>query len=172
METGYCDVLNFAIELEKKGEKLYRDLAEKVINDISIKTLNFLADEERHHIEKIEKFNQALTGEGKFEVETECRSTFSNRLSSFLKDFTEKKAKEVKMSDSDIDVYGVALEVERASYDLYKDAYNKSENENLKKFFKFLMGEEEKHYALLEASKKYVEDPSYYFEELGGEIFG
>lgn len=172
METGYCDVLNFAIELEKKGEKLYRDLAQKVINDISIKTLNFLADEERHHTEKIEKFNQALTKQGKFEVEAECRSALPGRLSSFLKDFTEKKAKEVKMSDSDIDVYGVALKMEKESYDLYEDAYSKSDDEDLKKFFKFLMGEEEKHYALLEASKKYLEDPSYYFEELGGEIFG
>jgi len=172
MESKYCDALRFAIEFEKKGQKFYLDAVQKVADPFSRKTLEFLADEEVSHIEKIEKFNEALLGTGDFDIAKECQSNLSQRVKEYMVSVVSEKEAKVSPQSTEIEVYDLALEMEKSSYDIYKDALESNSDEQLKRFFEFLMKEEQIHYDLLAASKKYLEDPSYYFEEFGGWIFG
>lgn len=172
MESKYCNALKFAIEFEKKGQKFYLDAVQKVADPFSRKTLEFLADEELHHIDKIEKFNQALLGNSDFDIVTECSSDLPQRVKEYMDSVVRDKQVKVSPRSTEIEVYDLALEMEKSSYHTYKDALESNSDEQLKRFFEFLMKEEQIHYDLLAASKKYLEDPSYYFEEFGGWIFG
>lgn len=171
MELEFCDALKFAIDFERKGRGFYLDAIQKAEDPLAKKTLKFLADEEVHHIEKIEKFNQALLGKGDFDIEKECHSDLPQRTKEYIDKATQDKEEKVSPQTTDIEVYDLALDMEKSSYDIYKDAFEKNSDEKLKRFFQFLMQEEQIHYDLLAASKKYLEDPSYYFEEFGGWIF-
>lgn len=173
MEQSYCEALKFAIEFEHRSEDFYRGATGKVKNAFAKKALEFLAADEVVHAKKIEEFNTALINRRDFDLNAECRSDLPQRLDKFLDQVIKKERKEIKMDATDIDVYSVALDMEKTGYNAYKSAYNKEdEDPRVKQFFKFLADQEIIHYNLLAASKKYLEDPSYYFEEYGGWIFG
>ena len=173
MEETYCEAIKFAIEFERRSERFYRDAAEKVTDVFAKKALGFLAADEVTHAKKIEDFNAALIERRDFDLETECRSDLPERLDKFLQQVIAKGSKEIGSGATDIEVYDVAMELEKEGYDAYTGAYNnESEDPRVKRFFKFLAGQETIHYNMLAYSKKYLEDPSYYFEEYGGWIFG
>jgi rubrerythrin len=171
MDQAYCDALRFALEFEKKGEKFYRQSVDRAINDQAKKTLQFLADEEIKHSQKIEEFNQALLNNHSFDIEKECSSELSERLHSFIDQYVKNKTKEIGELSTDLEIYQSAMDMEKYGHDMYKSALKSSSETKIKKFFQFLVDEETLHYQLLAASKKYLEDPSYYFEESGGWIF-
>ena len=172
MEQAYCDALRFAFEYERKGEEHYRQTAAVAKDRFAQKALSFLADEEVEHIRKIDDFNRHMLGTGEFDLEKECQLSLPSRVEEFLN--TAKAAGDIgdERTLTDIDVYDLAMKNEKQGYDLYTSVHAGTAEARLKKFFTFLAREEELHYKLLEASKKYLEDQSYYFEEGGGWLFG
>lgn len=168
----YHDALKSAIDFEKKGEEFYLAAIQKTIDPFTRNTLQFLANEELHHIEKIEKFSQSLLAETDFDLEKETESDLPQRAKEYVGRVLQEKGEKISPQSSDIEIYDLALDIENSGYSMYKNAFESNSDDNLKKFFQFLMREEKIHYELLSASKKYLEDPSYYFEEFGGWIFG
>lgn len=171
LETAYCDALKFALDFEVKGEKFYRESIEKVDDPHAQKTLQFLAAEESHHIDKIERFNQSLINKEHFDLSNECDSKLVASIENYLDEFIKNKEKTIAEKASDVEIYDVAMEMENSGYQMYKKAFDENQDNRLRKFFKFLMNEESLHYNLILASKKYLEEPSYYFEDFGGWIF-
>ncbi len=172
MEQAYCDALRFAFDYESKGEKHYREAARNAKDRFAIKALTFLADEELEHIRKINEFNLHLLGEQDFDIDAECSLVLSDRVESFLDTSRHEGHMGRDRDMSEIDVYDLAMTTEKQGYEMYASVEKSSGDERLKKFFGFLAQEEQGHYKLLEASKKYLEDQSYYFEEGGGWLFG
>lgn len=172
METSYCDALRFALDYEKEGEKNYREAERKANSELSRRTLRFLADEEVEHIRKIERFNSSLIGENAFDLDVECSLTLPDRIKEFIADVHQSDKLQTGGDLSDIDIYNAAMSNEQTGYDLYKRFKEETDDARIERFFGFLVSEEEAHYGLLSASKKYLEDPSYYFEEGGGWLFG
>lgn len=173
MEQAYCEAIRFAIELEQKSADFYGRAAEKTSNSFAKKALEFLAADEMTHIKKIEDFNAALINNQDFDFEAECKNDLPERLEKFLGQLVKKESEHISKSVTDIDVYNTAMEREKEGYAAYTGAYqNESEDPRVKEFFKFLAGQETIHYNMLASSKKYLEDPSAYFEEYGGWIFG
>ena len=71
-----------------------------------------------------------------------------------------------------MEIYDVALDMEKRGYSAYKNAsIDSKEDPRVQEFFKFLAEQEIVHYKLLQESKKYLEDSSYYFEDYGGWVF-
>jgi rubrerythrin len=172
VEQSYCDALRFALELERSGEKYYRESADQAQDPFARKVLGFLADEEVEHQRKIEEFNLSLLGQGEFDLDTECRTELPLRIQEFLKDHAAAPEGRTHAAD-EVDIYSMAMGMEKAGYDMYAAARDASAaNPQLVRFFDFLISEETKHYDLLASSKKYLEDPAYYFEDFGGWIFG
>lgn len=169
----YCEALKAAIEFEQRSEKFYRDSIHKVKDEFAQKTLQLLADEEHHHIERINKANEALTKEsGDFDLDAHCQTDLPRRIEKHLKEPLSKKADKIRPQISDIEIYDLAIDMEKAGYGVYKEHYQQSENKKTRKLLEFLIKEESVHYELLASTKKYLEDPSYYFEDYGGWIFG
>jgi len=172
MDQAYCDALRFAIDFENKGEQFYRQSIETVADATAKKALQFLADEELGHIRKIEDFNNSLLGEGSFDLERECSRELPERIKRFVKEYVSDKAKEITSGSEDVQIYDVALDIEKRGYDMYKSIHVGNENAVLRQFFEFMAAEEIQHYNLLASTKKYLEDPSAYFEDYGGWVFG
>jgi rubrerythrin len=168
----YQKFIQFASDFEEKGNKFYLESVDKVKNVFSKRILEFLAAEELRHLAKIKLFSQSLTGKEDFDIDKETESDLSARARKFIQEFIQDRIKQITDTLSDIDIYDFALGVEKNGYNIYKEFFEKSEDEKLKKIAEFLMNEEKIHYDLLVSSKKYLEDPSYYFEEAGGWIFG
>lgn len=171
IEQAFCDAIQFALEYEKQSQCFYQDSLLKVKNPFAQKALEFLIAEEESHIAKIITFNQYLLGKADFDLEKECITGLPERTKQFLISFTHKEDK-ISSASSDIDVYNTALETEKKGYELYESIFKNTQDKRLKQFFAFLAAEEKAHYRLIEYSIKYLEDPSYYFEEAGGWIFG
>lgn len=171
MKEAYCEALSTALEMEEEGKKFYEDALSRVTDEFSRRTLKFLIEEENRHIEKILRFNDYLLGRGDFDVEAECSTDVPERLKALIDEAAGSTIKKIEDTSSDIEVYEAAMEFERRGYQFYSEASLKEEDERLKKFFDFLVSEEIKHFQLLQNTKKYLEDPSYYFEDAGGWIF-
>ncbi len=169
----YCEAFKVAREFEQRSEKLYRDLIPKVKDRFAQKTLTFLADEEHHHIKKIDEINEALTTKSKdFSLVAQCQTELPGRIEKHLNEIIKNKADKMRAQMSDIEIYDTAIDMEKAGYGIYKEHYRQSNDEKTKKFMEFLIQEESVHYDILASTKKYLEDPSYYFEDYGGWIFG
>ncbi len=172
MDQAYCDALRFAIDYEHEGEKYYRQAAEKAQNALAKKALLFLADEEVEHIRKIEEFNQYMLGVSDFDIDSECAVGLPDRVMEFI-EVSKTGGKPSSAAElSDLAVYDLAMATEKQGFEMYASVRDTTADERLKRFFGFLAGEEVVHHRLLAESKKYLEDPSYYFEEAGGWIFG
>lgn len=172
MDQAYCDALRFAIDFENKGEQFYRQGIEAVVDATAKRALRFLADEELGHISKIEEFNNSLLGKSSFDLQSECRTELPGRIKAFVKEYISDKTKEITAGSQDIQIYEVALDIEKRGYDMYKSVHAGNENTDLRRFFEFMAAEEIQHYNLLASTKKYLEDPSAYFEDYGGWVFG
>ena len=172
MDEAYCEALETAIEFERNGEVFYRELLEKVSDPFAKKVLEFLADEEVEHIRKIEVFNDSLLGKDWFDFEAECGLDLHERIRDLVQEKRQGANKNVNPSSNDLDIYDIAMLLESKSFELYKHALEEPQDEKVETFLRFLLAEEGEHYDLLASSKKYLADPSYYFQEYGGWIFG
>lgn len=171
MDTAYCDALKVALEFENKGERMYRQAATQAKNDFTRRALEFLADEEIGHVVKIQDFNEAMLAGGQADVDRFCTQELPDRVRAFLDDFTSREATKMAAAEDAHRVYDEAMAMEREGYRMYEEARESSKDEQLRRFFEFMVAEEGIHYRMLEAAKKYLQDPSYYFEDYGGWIF-
>ncbi len=172
MDQAYCDALRFAYEYEQKGEKHYREAAQQAKDRFARQALTFLADEEVEHIRKISAFNDSLIGAGTFDLDLECKLALPDRVKEFLDSSRQTGHISDEREWSDSEVYDVAMGNEKQGFEMYAKVEEGTQDPKLKQFFAFLAAEEKVHYGLLVASKKYLEEPSYYFEEGGGWLFG
>ena len=172
MEQAYCDALRFAVDYERKGEEYYRQASEKAQDKLARKALVFLADEEKDHIRKIEDFNGSLLGLAAFDMDRECALSLPDRVREFIDDAKQQSKTEEEAELTDLAVYDLAMATEKQGFEMYASVRDSTGDQRLKRFFGFLADEEIVHHKLLAASKKYLEDQSYYFEEAGGWIFG
>lgn len=148
--------LDFAIKREFDGEKFYRDQA--LLNEDNFLGTVFiaLAEDEINHA----KILQDKVNELSYNLES------SDILSNYKNLFTsvEEFNNEVKKIPTQLDVYRVALENERQSIELYKNFLSEAKNEGEKKLFEFLIGEEEKHFQILEDIVLLVNRPEEWIE--------
>lgn len=172
MDQAYCDALRFAVDYERKGEEYYRQASEKTRDKLARKALVFLADEEKEHIRKIEDFNSSLLGLTAFDMDTECALGLPDRVREFIDDAKGQSKTDEEVELTDLAVYDLAMATEKQGFEMYASVRDSTGDQRLKRFFGFLADEEIVHHKLLAASKKYLEDQSYYFEEAGGWIFG
>jgi rubrerythrin len=156
------EALKTALDFEKKGYGIYTEAAAKTENQVVKRTFEYLAKEEINHIREVEEFidrhspDVQLKGDMLPEVKKKFREIIGG-----LEEKTE-------LSDSDIEAHEAGLEFEKNAYRFYKEQLEKAHDEKAKKFFKFLMEQEEAHYELIEKAYDYIKNPEgWYAEEEG-----
>lgn len=171
MKQAYCEALEVALDFEKEGMRHYKEALLKVEDKFAKKALEFLIKEEEEHIDKILRFNNFLLGSGEFDSEVECAIELPEKIHALIVDEVDRALEKLSSVGSDIEVYKSAMELEKRGFEMYAKNAEVESDERVRNFFNFLMEEEKMHYKLLQDSIRYLEDPSYYFEDAGGWIF-
>ena len=127
--------MKFALEFERNGAKFYIDMGIEAGNILTKKLFYTLARQEIEHLEAIEKF----LADGNYEKQ-EGSKEVEQEIKNFMKDLTDERKIETQLQ-----VYEMALDMEKKGYIQYEKFYKEAKDEKKKEFFKFLMNEEKKH---------------------------
>jgi len=151
-------ILEFAMQMEQDGEKLYRGLADTLEDTGLKKIFTMLADEEAEHF-KVFKHLKENTPLGLPEntILEQSKNIFAamKESSSFAIDTTtEQKA-----------AYSLALEMEKKSIDFYEEKAKDSQNVEEEKLLKAIAREERRHYRLIEGIIDFISRPEQWLED-------
>jgi rubrerythrin len=154
--------LETAIKMEKTGYDLYMKAAQKTSNKLGRSTLEAIAVKELDHIKAIEEFSEKNIGKAIESINPKDKKDYVRVvMDKFAKYLDENITK-----DSDLEkAYKAAMGLEKSSYNIYKDLFSKSGDPRSKKFFEFLMGEENSHYELLSETLEYLNNPKDWYRE-------
>ncbi|WP_263832506.1 ferritin family protein [Sulfurospirillum oryzae] len=151
------NVYEYAMKVEKDGERYYRELAEKT-KDKGVKSiLTMLADEEVKHYIVFDRMNKNQI------IPTQP----SVDLFSHTKNIFEKMRKEnqsPRFSQDQIEFYKSALRSEENSYKFYIEKALMIEDSEQKAAFLRIAEEERAHYVLLENLVEYISAPESWIE--------
>ena len=159
--------LQTALEFEKKGHDIYEETARKTSNPMVRKTFIYLAEQEIHHIEEIQEYiGQEHPDVEKIELKGDNLEGAKKFFKITVKEFKEK----TELSEDDIKAHETALELEQSAYNFYKEQSDGTADEHSKKFFKFLMKQENAHYELIQKALAFIKDPANFYAEEEGWI--
>ena len=166
------NVYEYAMKVEKDGERYYRDLADKT-SDVGLKSiLKMLADEEVKHYVAFDRMNknQIIPTQPHVDVFASAKTIFQkmredNQTSTF--------------SEDQVEFYKSALRSEENSYKFYIEKALMLEDEEQKAIFMRIAEEERQHMVLLENLIEYISFPERWLEsaefnhmEGGKTVFG
>ena len=154
--------LETAIKMEKTGYDLYMKAAQKTSNKLGRSTLEAIAVKELDHIKAIEEFSEKNIGKAIESINPKDKKDYVRVvMDKFAKYLDENITK-----DSDLEkAYKAAMGLEKSTYSFYKDFASRSADPQSKKFFEFLMGEENAHYELLSETLEYLNAPKDWYRE-------
>ena len=159
---GLKESFNTALDFEKKGYKIYEEIANKTKNPIVARTFGYLADQELIHIEEIKEYIKRLNNGHKVELRGDTLEDTKTFFTMTVKEFKEK----TELSDDDLKAHESGLHLEKESYNFYKKQHDSTDDKELKKFFKWLMKQENVHYEFIQKSYEYIKNPvGFYTEE-------
>lgn len=153
--------LQTALDFEQKGHTIYGETANNTKNPIVAKTFKYLADQELIHIEEIKEYIEKLNNGKEVELKGDNLQQTKEFFTTTVKEFKEK----TELSDDDIKAHETALELEQNAYDFYKEQLNNTQDEELKKLFKWLMDQENAHYELIQKAYDFIKDPAAFYSE-------
>ena len=147
--------LQTALEFEQKGHKVYEEAANNTSNDIVEKTFRYLANQELIHIEEVKEYIQTINNGHKIELKGDTLNQTQNFFTMTIKKFKQK----TELSQDDINAHETALELEQSAYDFYKQQHDKTNDEDAKKFFRWLMVQENAHYTFIQKTYEFIKNP-------------
>lgn len=165
-DEKYLEATKLAIDMEKKGQKAYSDMAARSKNELGKKVFSYLAKDEIAHIEAIKEFSAKIAG-GKDLPDVEklvAREHHKGDSAIFNRPLGELKDK-AGIDASDLKAYKIAMQTEKDGYDFYKECLEGATDEMVKKLFKFLIEEESTHYQILQDTYQYLAHPADWFAQ-------
>ena len=163
-ELDILEPLRVALKLEQEGRKFFREAAERCEGDLPRKTFEFLADEEDKHIEHIEEFFKSLVDSEDAAPPPVDDDAAEDRFVDFANRMDELK-EEIKPTASDVEAYQYAIRFENGAEEFYAEQAAKADKPHVKKFYQWLIREEERHAKLLNNCVEFAENPARWFEK-------
>ncbi|NLJ37902.1 MAG: ferritin family protein [Candidatus Atribacteria bacterium] len=155
MRFSTDEILEMAVELERRGTVFYENLAKKTSDLKSREIFVFLSEEEKKHLEYFQKTKDDLNKQIDFEPDTMDET--SHYLGSLIENGVLGKVLQgldLTQGDSSLEKsLNVGMEVEKESVNFYT-SLEIMVPEAKKEFLKKIIQEEEKHYAILLGIKK------------------
>jgi rubrerythrin len=149
------NIFEYAMKLEKDGEKYYRELADK-INSPGIKNiLIMLADDEVKHYNIFKNMSEKTEPSMQ---ETEVLKKSRNIL-------TKMQGKEIEPNIGEKEMYRKAQDLEKKTQDFYEKKSSEVHDAAQKKLFLKIAEEEKRHYFLLENIINFVSRPETWLED-------
>ena len=131
-------IIKEAIALEKHGFNFYRIASEKAVSDFARELFEQFANEEKEHIEILEKQYKNLIKDNKWIPEKKS-TTFQ------AKDIVKGLEKEFKDTDFDITAVYIAMNLEEKAEKYYREKMELIDDETGKKILKWLADWERGH---------------------------
>lgn len=160
-------VLEYALEREDETRDFYRSCLERTTADGVKEILGGLAGDEQHHHDILQRLLSDLQRGESPSVEMRHSEAAKVRLE---RAFTRMSLDDPDFAPEKQSVRGIldkALEVEKESFENYSRAAEDCDIEDLRAVYRFLAGEENKHYIILENLMSYLDVPGrwLYYEE-------
>jgi rubrerythrin len=156
--------LRMAIQLEQEGRKFFLEAARSVQSKFAQQTFEFLAAEENKHIERIKEFYESIEQPAGKEPPAFDEQDADRRLRAFNERLVHLK-EEIEPTASDVEAYRLALKFENGAEELYARQLKESQDPVVKKFYRWLVREEEMHSRLLRSCLEFAEDPAGWFQK-------
>jgi rubrerythrin len=147
------DILDFAIDMEKDGEKYYKEQAALHQQDGLKAVFDLLASEESGHAALLQSKKAGAPSKLNKAERPDLKNIFIGVAG--LKSDTKK-------TPDQVDAYRMALEKEKQSIELYKKMLLQDGGEA--ELYGFLISQEEEHYEILEELIKIVNRPNDWVE--------
>ena len=149
------DIYDYAMQMERDGEDLYRDLANKAANKGLRSILTMLADAEVKHYKLFENMKR------NDKVVVADTSILNDVKNVFV---TMKQEKSVEADVSQTELYRKAQGIEKLTQDFYLDKAGKVEDKSQSGVFLKIADEEKRHYLVLESIINFVNRPESWLE--------
>lgn len=147
-EVSGLEALSLAIYNEQSAFDFYANLANTIKNPSGKEKFKFLASDEKRHRELLEKYYTKVSGGEEFH-------------------FDPNQAKKIKVEIRDNTTASEALDIgikaEKEAYEFYRRSAESFKDQEAKKMFLMLAGEEDNHYNVLMAEKQALIDQFYWF---------
>jgi rubrerythrin len=142
------DIIDLAIQIEKNGEKVYRDALQKISNHSLASLLEWLADEEAEHVTWFSNLRPTIT---EAPVDPHLEEMGTTMLQRVLGDQTFSLT-DVDFSKIDQidDLIKLAIEFERDTVVFYEMIESLIDDEKTMDHLKKIVHEEERHVKVLE----------------------
>ena len=156
--------LKSALQMETDGEKYYLKASQQSSNDMGKKLLTQLAAEETIHRKKFEQIFEVIQSKKAWPV-MDIQTDNGKGLRTIFTKATEEMGNNSKAMPTELDAVQNAVDMERKTYDFYKNRSQKATYEAEKKFYDALTAQEQAHQLALLDYYEYLKDPAAWFVE-------
>lgn len=150
------NIYDYAMQLEKDGERYYRELVGRVANEGLKNILSMLADAEVRHYEIFRRMKQ----DERVEVSD---TTILADVRNIFEEMRER-GDSVVSDGSEVDLYKKAQEIELKTQNFYLDKASEVKDPDRKNVFLKVADEERRHYLILENVIDFVARPFNWLE--------
>ena len=159
-------VVEMAIKFEIEGHRILQQAKEASSEPLAIATFEFLANEELKHIEIIKEYSKTLEGAKKWNPDMLKGLTLagaSTGIRGIFERFGAQFEEAGTAPDQRMEVYKVAMDMERRGYDFYSSASEKSTDKKSQNLYRFLAGEEMRHFRIIQDTHDFLDHPDGFF---------
>lgn len=150
------DIFEFAMQMEKDGEQLYRDLAAKAPSTDLAPVFEMLANEEVKHYSAIQLMQAGNAEMAESTIVDDVKNVFAQM---------DKPEKEFDLAGGQLDLYKKAQDIEEKSRQFYAEKAEEVDNEKFRDLFLRMAEEEKRHYMLLGDIIDFVSRPTQWLED-------
>ena len=147
------NIYEFAMKMERDGERFYRNLADKAESAGIKRILILLADDEVKHYDAISEMAEKTSPEmADTEILSEAKTIFADMQDTAL-----------DLGRTQVDLYRQAQDIERKSQEFYVEQAEAA-NPAHKALFSRIADEEKRHYFLLDNVIEFLDRPQTWIE--------
>jgi len=157
-----AEVLESALRNEQEAHDILIHAREAVDNPLARATFDFLAGEELKHMQAIKQFAESLARHEEFDADDLERLTSAEARSHIILIFERFRTSFEAVGASDqprLEIYEVAMDMERRGHDFYASAARRAADEDARKLYEFLAAEEVKHFEIIQDTHDFLRQP-------------
>ncbi len=146
------EILTQALELERRGQRFYRQAVQETFNEKGRDMFASLADDEEKHAAMIERQMRAIQEQGQYEMLSDIKAPDIDLDERLFPPEGEARQAELGDEPSVLDALHFALDIEMRAHTLYADAAKATEDEGGRTLYMWLADAEMTHFNLLMAN--------------------
>ncbi|WP_018248932.1 ferritin family protein [Orenia marismortui] len=152
------NIYEFAIDFEMINKDYYEECAKRTQDKNLKRIFNYLAAEERRHEEIVRSLSRK---EEVFDIESDILPKAKEVFEEIANDISVNSEQPTR---EDINVYRKAVEMERSSYNFYRDKAESISEVEVKEVFLKLAKEEKRHEIIMDNIVEHLEKPDQWVE--------